>query len=158
MQGDPGVIQLLNELLQLELTAVHQYLLHAETMGNWGYERLHDKIGEEVGDELGHARQLTARILFLEGAPNLQNLGTVHPGRSVEEMFRLDLDVERTANEALNRAMERCRAAGDNGTAELLEDMLEDTEEHRHWLESQLALIGQVGLQNYLSEQLKKSS
>lgn len=158
MQGNRVVVQILNELLQLELTAVHQYLLHAEAMGNWGYERLHHKIADEVNDELGHARRLTARILFLEGAPNVQNIGTVHPGASVEEMFSLDLDVERTANDALNRAIESCRTAGDNGTVEILEDMLEATEEHRHWLESQLALIGQIGLQNYLAEQMKKPS
>jgi bacterioferritin len=158
MQGNPGVVKLLNDLLQLELTAVHQYLLHSESMGNWGYERLHHKIADEVNDELGHARRLTARILFLEGTPNVQNIGTVHPGGSVEEMFRLDLDVERTANEALNRAITQCRSAGDNGTVEILEDMLEDTEEHRHWLESQLALIGQIGVQNYLAEQIKKTS
>jgi bacterioferritin len=158
MQGNPAVIKLLNDLLQLELTATHQYLLHAEMLGNWGYERLHHKISEEVNDELGHARRLTERILFLDGAPNVQKLGTVHPGKSAEEMFRLDLDVERTANDALNKAIAQCRSAGDNGTVEILEDLLEDTEEHRHWLESQLELIGQIGLQNYLSEQMKKSS
>ena len=158
MQAKPGVIQLLNGLLHLELTAVHQYLLHAEEFGNWGYERLHHKIADEVNDELGHARRLTRRILFLEGAPNVQDIGAVHPGGTADEMLRLDLDVERTANEALNRAIEQCRSVGDNGTVEILEDILEDTEEHRHWLESQLQVIGQVGLQNYLSEQIKKSS
>ena len=157
MQGNPAVLQTLNDLLRLELTAVHQYLLHAEAMGNWGYERLHHKVGDEVNDELGHARRLAARILFLDGKPNVQDLGTVHPGASVEEMFRLDLDVERTANEALNRAIEQCRSVGDNGTVELLEQMLEDTEEHRHWIESQLTLIAQIGAAGYLAEQLKKS-
>jgi bacterioferritin len=158
MQGNPAVIKLLNDLLQLELTATHQYLLHAEMLGDWGYERLHHKISDEVNDELGHARRLTERILFLDGAPNVQNIGTVHPGKTAEEMFRLDLDVERTAHEALNQAIAQCRSAGDNGTVEILEDLLEDTEEHRHWLESQLELIGQIGLQNYLSEQMKKPS
>jgi bacterioferritin len=158
MQGNPAVVQLLNDLLKLELTAVHQYLLHAETLGNWGYERLHHQISEEVTDELGHARRLAARILFLDGRPDVQALGTVQGGGNAEELFRQDLEVERTANEALNRAMAECRSAGDNGTVELLEHMLEDTEEHRHWLESQLELIGQIGLQNYLGQQLRKSS
>lgn len=158
MQGNPAVIQLLNELLHLELTAVHQYLLHAEVLGNWGYERLHHKVADEVNDELGHARRLTRRILFLEGTPNAQDVGTVHAGGSVEEMLRLDLDVERTANDALNRSIEQCRSAGDNGTVELLEELLEDTEEHRDWLETQLELIAQIGIQNYLSEQMKKPS
>jgi bacterioferritin len=158
MQGNPAVVQLLNELLHLELTAVHQYLLHAEVLGNWGYERLHEKIAEEVTDELGHARRLAARILYLDGQPDVQRLGTVHPGKTAEEMFRLDLDVERTANEALNRAIAQCRSVGDNGTVELLDELLEDTEEHRHWLEAQLAMIDQVGVQNYLAQQVKKGS
>lgn len=158
MQGNAGIVQLLNECLRLELTAVHQYMLHAGVLGNWGYERLHEKVSHEVGDELGHATRLADRILFLDGAPDLQSLGTVHAGRTVEEMFRQDLDVERTARDAYNRGMEQCRAAGDNGSADLLEHLLNDTEEHYHWLESQLLLISQMGAQNYLAEQLKKKS
>lgn len=98
------------------------------------------------------------RILFLEGEPDAQRMGTVQRGRTVEEMLRFDLDVERTAANMLNRGIEQCRGAGDNGTAELFEGLLEDTEEHLHWLEWQLELIRQTGLQNYLSEQMKKSS
>ena len=158
MQGNPGVIQLLNELLQLELTAVHQYLLHSRMLEDWGYERLHAKLAEEVTDELGHAGELMERILFFDGAPDAQKIGTVHAGKTVDELFRLDLDIEKTAAEVLNRGIPQCRAAGDEGTAELLEGLLEDTEEHLHWLESQLELISQVGLQNYLSEQMKKGS
>ena len=158
MQGNATIIQLLNDLLRLELTAVHQYLLHARMFENWGYERLHAKLSEEVKDELEHAGELMERILFLEGEPDAQRLDTVQRGRTVDEMLRLDLEVERTAVRGLNDGWERSRAAGDNGTADLLEDLLEDTEEHLHWLESQLTLIDQVGLQNYLSEQIKNGS
>lgn len=158
MQGSANVIQLLNELLRLELTAVHQYLLHARVFDDWGYERLEQKFSDEVKDELGHAGRLMDRVLFLEGEPDAQRIGTVQRGRTVDEILRLDLDVERTAADALNRGIEQCRTAGDNGTAELLEELLEDTEEHLHWLESQLELVRQTGLQNYLSEQMKKSS
>ena len=158
MQGNATIIQLLNDLLRLELTAVHQYLLHARMFENWGYERLHAKLSAEVKDELEHASDLMERILFLEGEPDAQRLDTVQRGRTVDEMLRLDLEVERTAVRGLNDGWERSRAAGDNGTADLLEDLLEDTEEHLHWLESQLTLIDQVGLQNYLSEQIKNRS
>jgi bacterioferritin len=158
MQGKPEVTRLLNELLSLELTAVHQYLLHSRMLEDWGYERLHHKVADEVNDELGHAGELMERILFLEGAPDAQTLGTVQRGANVEELFRHDLDVERTAAQALNRGIAECRQAGDEGTSELLEKLLQATEEHLHWLESQLELIGQVGLQNYLAEQLKNGS
>ena len=158
MKGNAKVHGLLNELLSLELTAVHQYLLHARMLEDWGYERLYAKLSAEVSDELGHAGELMERILFLEGVPDAQKLGTVHAGASVDELFRLDLDVEKTAASTLNRGIAECRTLGDEGTAELLERLLEDTEEHLHWIESQLELIAQVGLQNYLSEQIKASS
>jgi bacterioferritin len=155
MKGDPGVIDALNELLSVELTAVHQYMLHARMCENWGYERLWKKIHEESREELEHADHLIERILYLEGAPNLQKLGGVQPGASVHEQLRLDFDLEKGAAAALNRAIETCLKAGDNGSAELLEHLLEDTEEHAHWLESQLTLVEQVGLAPYLAEQLK---
>lgn len=158
MKGDPKIIQRLNELLSLELTAVHQYLLHSRMLEDWGYERLHAKVADEVNDELGHAGRLMERILFLEGTPDAQTIGTVQAGASVEEFFKLDLDVERTAAAKLNQVIAECYAAGDHGTAELLDDLLEATEQHMHWLESQLELIAQAGLQNYLSEQFKKGS
>lgn len=158
MQGDPKVIQLLNEILTLELTSVHQYLLHSRMLDNWGYERLHKKLADEVTDELGHASEIMERILYLDGVPDAQKIGTVHAGRAVDEFFRLDLDVERAAAEILNRGIPECRAAGDEGTADLLEDLLGGTEEHRHWLESQLELIAQVGLHNYLAQQMRSGS
>lgn len=155
MKGDPGVIGLLNQLLSGELTAVHQYMLHARICENWGYQRLFKKIHEESREELTHADHLIERILYLEGAPDVQRIGNVNPGKSVDEQFRLDLALETGVVVALNKGIEQCRRLGDNGSAELLEDLLEDTEEHANWLESQLTLIEQVGLQQYLAEQLK---
>jgi bacterioferritin len=156
MKGDPRVIAILNDLLTRELTAVHQYLLHARMCDDWGYERLYAKLHDESRDELDHADELAERILFLEGAPDVQRLGNVVPGANVKEQLEADLDLERGAAAEYNRGVELCRSAGDNGSADLLERLLEGTEEHVHWLESQLTLIGQVGLQNYLAEQLKK--
>jgi bacterioferritin len=155
MQGDPRVIGLLNELLYGELTAVHQYMLHARMCQNWGYERLWDKIHDESRDELNHADELIERILYLEGVPDVQRLGKVDPGASVHEQLRVDGELERGVAGALNRGIALCREAGDNGTAELLEKLLVATEEHAHWLERQLRAIDQMGIENYLSEQLK---
>ncbi len=157
MKGDPSVIGLLNQLLSNEMTAVHQYMLHARICENWGYQRLFKKIHQESREELEHADHLIERILYLEGAPDVQRIGNVAPGKSVDDQFRLDLALEAGVVGALNKGVELCHRVGDNGTAELLEHLLEDTEEHAHWLESQLTLIEQVGLQQYLAEQLKES-
>ena len=158
MKGDPAVIRLLNDLLAVEFTAVHQYMLHARMCENWGYERLFKKIHEESREELEHADHLVERILYLEGRPNVQQVGKVTAGESVEGQFRADLQIESGAIVALNRGIPLCMKAGDNGTAELLESILEDTEEHAHWLESQLTIIRQVGLPQYLAEQIKPES
>jgi bacterioferritin len=158
MKGDPRVIATLNDLLTVELTAVHQYMLHARLCENWGYERLYAKLHDESRDELDHADELVERIVFLEGTADVQRLRNVVPGDSVKEQLEADLALERGAAADYNRAIELCRTAGDNGSEELLEHLLEPTEEHVHWLESQLTLIGQVGLQNYLAEQLKKGA
>lgn len=155
MQGDPQVIGLLNELLSAELTAVHQYVLHARMCQNWGYERLYEKIRDESRDELNHAEELMERILYLDGSPDVQKLGKVAPGASVHEQLKLDHALEQGVRDALNRGIELCRKAGDNGTAELLEHLLEETEGHHHWLEKQLSAVEQIGLQSYLAEQLK---
>jgi bacterioferritin len=155
MKGDPQVIDLLNELLAGELTAVHQYMLHARMCENWGYERLFKKIHEESRDELNHADELIERILYLEGALDVQRLGNVSPGRSVEEQLALDYQLEKGVAAALNRGIALATRVGDNGTHELLEDLLEETEGHAHWLEKQLALIQQIGIANYLAEQIK---
>jgi bacterioferritin len=158
MKGDPQVVDLLNELLAVELTAVHQYMLHARMCENWGYERLFKKLHDESRDELNHADDLVERILYLDGAPNVQRLGNVIAGATVLEQLTADHELERGAATAYNRGIERCRKVGDNGSAELLEDLLEGTEEHVHWLETQLTAIRQVGIENYLAEQLKAES
>ena len=155
MKGDPAIIDLLNEVLTNELTAVNQYFLHARICENWGYERLHRKLRAESIDEMKDADALIARVLFLEGLPNLQRLGKVNVGENVPEMFRLDLELEKSAIGLLNRGIEQCRRASDNGSAELLEDVLEGEEEHANWLEAQLTLLDQVGVSAYLAEQLK---
>ncbi len=158
MKGDAKVIDLLNEVLTNELTAINQYFLHARMCENWGYERLWKKIRAESIDEMKHADEVIERVLYLEGLPNLQRLGTLTVGQRVEEQLKLDLDLERKAIPVLNRGIELCRSLGDNGTADLLEDILEDEEEHANWLEAQLTLISQAGLQNYLAEQIKDES
>jgi len=155
MKGDAKVIDLLNEVLTNELTAINQYFLHARICENWGYERLWKKIRAESIGEMKHADELIERILFLEGLPNLQRLEKINVGETVPEQLALDLGVEMKAIPVLNRGFELCRLVGDNGTAELLEDLLEEEEEHANWLEAQLALIDQVGAQNYLAQQVK---
>ena len=158
MTGDPKVLDLLNQLLAVELTAVHQYMLHARMCEDWGYERLWKKIHEESREELEHADRLVERILYLDGAPDVQRMGAIAPGASVLEQFRLDLQLEKGAIAALNDGIRLCMEAGDNGSAELLEDLLEDTEEHAHWLESQLTVMDQAGVAQYLAEQIKAGS
>ena len=156
MKGSQKVIDLLNDVLTNELTAINQYFLHARMCENWGYERLWHKVRDESIDEMKHADEIIERILYLEGLPNLQKLGTIKVGQTVDEQLKVDLALEATAIPVLNRGIELCRAEGDNGTADLLEDVLEDEEEHANWLEAQLTLIQQAGLENYLAEQIKK--
>jgi bacterioferritin len=122
---------------------------------NWGYERLWKKVRAESIDEMKHADEVIERILYLEGLPNVQRLGKVSIGQTVEEQLRLDLALEQRAIPVLNRGSELCRQAGDAGTADLLEEILEDEEEHANWLEAQLTLVQQVGLQNYLAQQVR---
>ena len=156
MKGSQKVVDLLNEVLTNELTAINQYFLHARMCENWGYERLWHKIRDESIDEMKHADRVIERILYLEGLPNLQRLSKLNIGQTVEEQLRSDYDLERHAIPMLNKGIELCRGEGDNGTAELLEDILVQEEEHANWLEAQLSLIAQVGLQNYLAEQMKE--
>jgi bacterioferritin len=156
MKGNPQIVELLNEVLTNELTAVNQYFLHARICENWGYERLWKKVRAESIDEMKHADEIIERVLFLEGMPNVQRLGKVNIGETVPEQLHLDLELERKALGVLNAGIETCRKAGDNGSAELLEHILEDEEEHANWLEAQLSLVEQVGLQNYLAQQVKE--
>jgi bacterioferritin len=156
VKGSPKVIDILNEVLTNELTAINQYFLHARMCENWGYERLWKKIRAESIDEMKHADKVIERVLFLEGFPNIQRLGKVTIGETVEEQLKLDLALEGRAIPFLNQSIPVCRAEGDNGTAELLEHILVEEEEHANWLEAQLTLIEQAGLQNYLAEQIKE--
>ena len=154
MQGSAAVIELLNEVLTAELTAVNQYFVHSKMCENWGYERLAHHARDESIGEMKDADQLIERILYLEGVPNLQRLGTVRVGETVVEQLTVDLDLERAAIDRLNRGIALCVAEGDNGSRDLLEDILEGEEEHADWLETQFELIRQVGEPFYLSQQI----
>ena len=156
MKGHDQVVTLLNDVLTAELTAVNQYFIHARMCENWGYKRLWKKVREESIGEMRHADRLIERILYLEGVPNLQRLGKVNVGQTVPEQLRLDLEVERTAVSALNAGIEMCRSAGDNGTRDLLEEILKAEEDHIDWIEEQLELIKQVGEGHCLAQQIKE--
>ena len=155
MKGHDQVLEVLNEVLTGELTAVNQYFIHAKMCGNWGYERLHKKVRTESIDEMRHAEALIERILYLEGVPNLQRYWKVQVGQTVKEQLTADLAVEKKAIELLNRGVELCRGLGDHGSRELLEKILVTEEQHADWLEAQLTLIAQVGDANYLAQQIK---
>jgi bacterioferritin len=155
MQGQPEIIELLNDVLTAELTAVNQYYGHAKMQANWGYKHLADHTRDESIDEMRHADEIIERILYLDGMPNLQRLGSVRLGETVVEQFRLDLDLERAALQRFNDGIAQAVAAGDNGTRELLEKMLVSEEDHVDWLETQLNLVDQLGEQLYLSQQLR---
>jgi len=154
MKGDAKIIDLLNEVLTGELTAINQYFLHARMCRNWGYERLAGKIREESIDEMKHADELIERVLFLEGLPNVQRLGKIMVGQTVHEILKNDLAVEMLAQPLLNKGMQLCRDLGDNNSENLLRKILHAEEEHIDWLEAQLDLIAQVGEQNYLAQQI----
>jgi bacterioferritin len=156
MKGEKKVIDLLNDILCAELTAINQYFLHGELCEQWGYERLHHKIRQESIEEMKHAEKLIHRILYLEGMPNLQKLMKINVGETVPEQFQLDLAVEYDAVKRLNAAVEECRAVGDNGTREILEHILEEEEAHIDWIETQQETIKQVGEQNYLAAQITR--
>ena len=149
MKGDQKVIDYLNKALKLELTTVNQYFLHARMFKNWGFERLAKVEYEESIDEMKHADELIERILFLEGLPNLQDIGKIQVGENTEEIMRCDLAVELEAVPVLREAIEYCEQARDYVSRELFEDILASEEEHIDWLETQLELIEKVGLQNY---------
>ncbi|HEX4905000.1 MAG TPA: bacterioferritin [Acidimicrobiales bacterium] len=155
MQGDPKVIEVLNEVLTAELTAVNQYFLDARMLENWGIKRLGEKFYDDSIDEMKDADELIERILFLDGMPNVQRLGPVRIGETPVEKLRLALDVEREAVQRLTAGIKLCFDAGDHGSRELLEKILGGEEEHADWLETQLDAIERVGEQLYLAEQLK---
>jgi bacterioferritin len=153
MKGDAQVIQHLNKVLFNELTAINQYFLHARMFGNWGLRALEEHEKGESIDEMKHADRLIGRILFLEGLPNLQDLGKLMIGENAREALECDLKLERAARPDLQAAIAHCEAAKDYVSREILEDILESEEEHIDWIETQLGLIDQVGLQNWLQSQ-----
>jgi bacterioferritin len=154
MRGNAEIIELLNEVLTAELTAVNQYFVDAKMLSNWGYGRLGDHFRESSIDEMKDADELIERILYLEGLPNLQRLGTVRVGETAKEKLELALAVESEAIERLNTGIASCVAAGDNGSRELLEKILLGEEEHADWLETQLDLVAKLGDTLYLSQQI----
>jgi bacterioferritin len=156
MKGDPKILDLLNEILTGELTAINQYWLHARMCGNWGYQRLQDAIKKEAVGEMKHADELIERILFLDGLPNVQRLGKVNIGQKVTEILKNDLAVEMAAIPLLNKVIQASRDAGDNGTEDLLTKILVSEEEHVDWIEAQLELVSQVGEAHYLSQQIRE--
>ena len=155
MQGDRAIIELLNEVLTAELTSVNQYFADAKMCANWGYDRLAEKFREESIGEMKDADEIIERILYLDGMPNLQRLGTVRVGESVPEKLQLALELERSAIDRLNGGIATCYNTGDNGSRELLERILEGEEDHADWIESQLELIRQVGDAHYLAQQIR---
>ena len=154
MKGNKKVIEHLNQVLRNELTAINQYFLHSRMYHNWGFQKLNDKVYQESIDEMKHADSLIERILFLEGLPNLQDLGKLKVGENPEEMLRCDLELEQEALPALRDAVAHCEEVKDYVSRALFQGILDSEEEHVDWLETQLGLIEQVGVQNYLQSQM----
>jgi bacterioferritin len=155
MQGDPQIVELLNEVLTAELTAVNQYFLDAKMFDNWGYNRLGERFRAESIDEMKDADNLIERLLYLDGHPNLQRLGTIRTGEAPAEKLTLALTLEKEAIARLNGGITLCVERGDNGTRDLLADILEGEEDHADWLESQLSLVEQLGEAHYLAQQIR---
>ena len=160
MKGDPKVIEVLSQVLKAELTAINQYFLHAEMCENWGYQRLAKHVRKESIEEMQHAEKLMEHILYLDATPNMSDYFKINIGKDVKAQLENDLQVEYDAVKRLNEGIATCVQAADNGSRELLEEILTDEEEHIDWLEGQLHSIGEMGIENYLAQQLheEKSS
>ena len=154
MKGNDKVIELLNNLLSDELTAINQYMVHSEMCADWRYGKLHEAAEKRAIQEMKHAETLIGRVLFLEGTPIVSNLKQIHIGATVDAQHRNDAKAEVEAVKAYNDGIQLTTELRDNGTREMLEDILEDEEDHLDWLEAQLEQIDQMGLQNYLVEQV----
>lgn len=154
MKGNEDVIKVLNEVLTSELTAINQYFIHSKMCEDWGFQRLAAKKREESIEEMKHADAVIARVLFLEGVPNMQRYFSVKVGEDAVEQHKLDLELEYDAVKRLNEGIAICRDKGDNGTRELLEMILKEEEEGIDWLEAQLYLVETIGKESYLSEQM----
>ena len=157
MQSTPEIIELLNDVLTAELTAINQYFIHYKMQENWGYQRLAHKGKEESFGEMKHAEELIERILYLDGVPNMQRLGPVKVGETVPEQLRAELDTEKEAIARLAAGIEQCRRT-DEGTRLLLEEILDDEEDHADWLETQLSIISDIGEGLYLNSQIHGDS
>jgi bacterioferritin len=154
MRGDAAIIEALNEVLTAELTAINQYFVHHKMCENWGYQKLSSKKREESIEEMKHADQVIDRILYFDGVPNMQRLSPVRVGEDPIEQHKLDLEVEVDAVGRLNKAIALCRDKADNGTRDLLEDILKDEEDSVDWLEAQLHIVGEIGKEQYLAEHI----
>jgi bacterioferritin len=151
MKGNEKVLETLNMLLADELSAINQYIVHSEMCADWGFDELHEAIEKQAIDEMKHAEELIARILFLEGIPIVSNLNEINIGKDVKAMVEFDLAAETGAVKAYNDGIRICMDVGDEGSAELLRSILEDEETHTDWNEAQLEQIAQMGIENYLS-------
>lgn len=156
MKAKDGVVDRLNAILTIDLTAINQYFIQSEMVRNWGFLRMAEHLRESSMDEMRDAQKLVRHILYLEGLPNLQRLGSVQIGESVEENLQLDLASEMLALETLSEAIAHCEQAGDFGTREILEDMVREEEEHVDWLETQQETIRQVGISHYLAQNMRE--
>jgi bacterioferritin len=154
VKGDAKVIAVLNQVLKAELTAINQYFLHAEMCENWGYEKLAQHTRKESIEEMQHAEKLMEHILYLDGTPNMSDYFKINIGQNVKAQLQNDLQVEYDAVKRLNAGIETCVSTGDNGSRDLLEKILTDEEEHIDWLEGQLHAVGEMGIENYLAQQL----
>jgi bacterioferritin len=156
MKAKEGVIDYLNQMLTIELTAINQYFVQAAMINNWGYERLGARIRDLSLDEMRDAERLINHILYLEGVPNMQRLGQVRVGENVRECLEADLESEYNAVRTLAAAIAHCTQVGDYTTRNIFEEMIREEEEHIDWFETQLETIRQVGLENYLTQQIHK--